>query len=110
MFHTKIVLYKKLYPTGSGPGLFSGKVNKLGKGEGFNELTVRYIIPNIGTATYETAKQLNSLLAPFRKSEHRNIYKPLNGQRISDSCQIISFDDKSLFTNVTLNETIDIIL
>lgn len=56
MFHTKIVLYKKLYPTGSGPGLFSGKVNKLGKGEGFNELTVRYIIPNIGTATYETAK------------------------------------------------------
>ena len=110
MFHAKIVPYKKLHPTGSGPGLFSGNVNKLGKGEGFNELIMRYIISNIGTATYETAKQLNSLLAPFRKSEHRNIYKPLKGQRISDSCQIISFDDKSLFTNVTLNETIDIIL
>ena len=49
-------------------GLFylTAKVHKLGKGEGFNELTMRPVISNIGTATYETAKYLNSLLAPLR--------------------------------------------
>ena len=43
---------KKLYPTGWRPGLFYGtaKVHNLGKGEGFNELTMRRIIFNIGTA------------------------------------------------------------
>ena len=63
--------HKKLYPTGSRPGLLYGtaKVHNLGKGEGLNELTMRRIISNIGTATYETAKYLNSLLAPLEKSE-----------------------------------------
>ena len=45
--------YKKLYPTSSRPGLLYGtaKVHKLGKGEGLNEITMRPIISNIGTAT-----------------------------------------------------------
>ena len=108
---------KKLYPTGSRPGLFHGtaKVGKVRKEETFDELTMRPIISNIGTATYETAKYLNSLLAPLGKSEcsllsTETIIKHIKGQRIPDCYQIISFDVKSLFTNVPLDETINIVL
>ena len=57
--------YKRMYPTGSRPGLFytTAKLQKLPSGEGLNELTMRPIISNIGTGTYETAKFLNCLLA-----------------------------------------------
>ena len=53
--------YKKLYPTGSRPGLFYGtlKVLKVKQQEGLDRLTMRPIIFNIGTATYETAKYFN---------------------------------------------------
>ena len=63
--------YKRMYPAGSRPGLFYTTVNvhKLQNGEGLNELTMRPITSNIGTATYETAKFLNSLLAPLGKSD-----------------------------------------
>ena len=64
--------HKKFYPTGSRPVLFYGmaKVLKLQGNQGLNELTVRPIISNIGTATYETAKYLNDLLSPLGKSQH----------------------------------------
>ena len=56
--------YRRMYPTGSRPGLFytTAKVHKLQNGVGLNELTMRPTISNIGTATYETEKFLNSLL------------------------------------------------
>ena len=62
--------YKKLYPSGSKLGLFysTAKVHKLKIGEGLKELTVRPIISNTGTATYETGKYLNTLLTPLTKS------------------------------------------
>ena len=62
--------YKNLYSTGSKLGLFYGtaKVHKLKIGEGLKELTVRPIISNTGTATYETGKYLNTLLTPLTKS------------------------------------------
>ena len=46
-----------MYPTGSRPGLLytTTKVHKLQNGEGLNKLTMRPIISNIGTATYEIA-------------------------------------------------------
>ena len=60
-----------MYPTGSILGLFYGtaKVHKLGKGD-LNELTMGPIIWNIGKATCETAKYINSLLALLGKSDH----------------------------------------
>ena len=63
--------YKRMYPTGSRPGLFytTAKVHKLLSGEGLSELTMQPIVSNVGTATYETAKFLNSLLAPLGKSD-----------------------------------------
>ena len=61
-----------MYTIGSKPGLFYGtaKVHKLKIGEGLKELTVRPIISNIGTATYETAKYLDTLLTPLTKSQY----------------------------------------
>ena len=62
--------YKRMYPTSSRTGFFytTSKVHKLQKEQGLNELTMQPIISNAGTATYETAKFLNSLLAPLGKS------------------------------------------
>ena len=56
--------HKKLYRTGSRPDLFYGTamVHRLHSNQGLNELTVRPIISNISTATYETANYLNNLL------------------------------------------------
>ena len=75
---------------------------------------MRPIISNIGTATYETAKFLNSLLAPLGKSDRsilntRAFVNQVKGQRIPDGYKMISFDVKNLFTNIPLNETINII-
>ena len=109
--------YKRMYPTGSRPGLFytTAKVHKLQNGEGLNELTMRPIISNIGTATYETAKFLNSLLAPLGKLDRSILnteafVNQVKGQKIPEGYKMISFDVNSFFTNVPLNETIDIIL
>ena len=109
--------YKKMCPAGSRPGLFytTAKVHKLQNGEGLNELTMRPIISNIGTATYETAKFLNFQLAPLGKSDRSILntgafVNQVEGQRIPEGYKMISFDVKNLFTNVPLNETIDIIL
>ena len=80
-----------MYPTGSRPGLFytTAKVHKLKNGEGLNELTMRPIISNIGTATYETAKFLNSLSAPLGKSDRsilntKAFANQVKGQRIPE--------------------------
>ena len=109
--------YKKLYPTGSRPGLFYGtaKVHKLQGNQGLNELTVRPIISNIGTATYETAKYLNNLLSPPGKSQHtvpnsKKLVEETKEERIPIGYKMILFDVKSLFTNVPLDETIETIL
>ena len=59
--------YKKLFSTGSRPGSFfvTAKVHKLQSNQVLNELTVRPIISNIGTATYETVKYLDNLPLPL---------------------------------------------
>ena len=93
----------------------AAKVHKLQSGEGLNELTMRPIISNIGTATYETATSLNSMLAPLGKSDcsildKEEFVKQVKSQRIPEGYKITSLDVKSLFTNVPLKETIDIIL
>ena len=70
---------------------------------------------SFGTATYETAKFLNSLLAPLQKSDlsilNREAFvSQVKGQRIPEGYKMISFDVKNLFTKIPLNETTDIIL
>ena len=97
-----------MYPTGSKPGLFytTAKVHKLQSGERLNELKMWPIVSNDGTATYETAKFLNSLLAPLGKSDRSLLnteafVKQVKGQRIPEDYKMISFDVKNLFTNIS---------
>ena len=99
--------YKRMYPTSSRPGFFytTAKVHKLQSGEGLNELTMRPIVSNVGTATCKIAKFLNSLLAPLGKSDRSILnteafIKQVKGQRIPERYEMISFDVKNLFTNV----------
>ena len=91
--------YKRLYPTGSKPGAFYGnaKVNKLRKGEELKELTLRPIVSNIETATYDTAKYLANLLALLRKSDYTIINTPdfinrLKQEKIPRKYTIIPFN------------------
>ena len=64
-------IYKKVYPTGSALGKFYGnaKIHKLSSND-VNDLPLRPIVSNIGTATYETAKYLAKLLSPLSKSNY----------------------------------------
>ena len=93
--------YKKLYHTGSRSGLFYGtaKVHKLQSNQGLNELTVRPMLSNIGTATCETAKYLNNLLSPLRKSQHtvlnsKEFVEKIKVEIIPIGYKMISFDVK----------------
>ena len=110
-------IYKKLYPSGSQPGLFYGlaKVHKLKEGEGVGQLPIRPIISNINTATYDLAKFLAKLLSPLNKSEYTisstdRLLETLKGKSVPPNHKMVSFDVTSLFTNVPLEYTIDIIL
>ena len=76
------------------------------KAERLNELKMRPIVSNDGTATYETAKFLNSLLAPLGKSDRSLLnteafVKQVKGQRIPEDYKMISLDVKNLFTNIS---------
>ena len=78
-------------------------------------MTVRPIISNIGTATYKTTKYLNNLLSPLGKSKHtvpnsKEFVEKIKEERIPIGYKMISFDVKSLFINVSLDETIETIL
>ena len=79
-------------------------MHKLQSGERLNEL--KTIVSNDGTATYETAKFLNSLLAPLGKSDRSLLnteafVKQVKGQRIPEDYKMMSFDVKNLFTNIS---------
>ena len=115
--HLEEKQYKKLYPTGSKPGLFYGtaKVHKLKIGERLKELIVRPILSNIETATYETTKYFNTLLTTLTKSQYiilstDDFIQKINSERIPKGFKMISFDVKNLFTNVPLHQTIEIVL
>ena len=112
--------YKKLYPTGSRPGLFYGtpKVLKLQlqqQQQRLEELTMKPIISDIGTATYEIAKYFNKLLTPLSKSDYNilnteGLVRRLREEKIPSGYKMISIDVESLLTNVPLYKTTDFIL
>ena len=79
------------------------------------ELPLRPIISNCGTATYETSRYLAGLLAPLTKNEYtindtHDFVNRLNSLSIMNDEKMVSFDVSSLFSNVPLDFTIDIIL
>ena len=109
--------YNKVYPTGSNAGKLYGtaKIHKLPESGTVDQLPLRPIVSNIGTASHYLAKHLAKILAPLSKSEYTvqntkdfvNFIKP---QKIPFNYQLISFDVVSLFTNVPIDATIDIII
>ena len=108
---------KKLYPTGSCPRKFYGtpKIHKVQVNGNIDNLPIRPIVSNINTATYNLVKYLSKLLAPVRESEYiikstRDFIGKAKAKERSNGYQMISFDVKSLFTNVPIDRTIDIIL
>ena len=76
---------------------------------------MRPVISNFGTTTYEIAKYFNKLLTPLDKSDYnilntKDLIRRLREETIPAGYKMISFDVKSLFTNVPLDKTIDYIL
>ena len=110
--------YNVIYPTASRPGRFYGtaKLHKVAEGcTDVDQLPIRPIISNIGTATYKTSKYLAKLLAPLTRSTYTissttDFIKYTKNLKIGKDYEMVSFDVSNLFTNVPLDFTIDLIL
>ena len=110
--------YNSIYPTASRPGRFYGtaKLHKLNQGcTDVNQLPIRPIISNIGTATYKTSKYLAKLLAPLTKSKYSikstsEFISFIRDLKVDKEYDMVSFDVSNLFTNVPLEFTIDLVL
>ena len=104
-------IYERLAPTGSKPGILYGlpKVHK-------TNLPFRPILSAIGTHSYNLSKFLLSLLSPLLTNRYllpdtfSFLDELRNSDLDSDNVFMASFDINSLFTNVPLEETIDIII
>ena len=71
----------------------------------------RAIVSSIGAYNYNLAKYLSSLIAPLLHSKYsvKDSFSFVEELRSFDFNKfLISFDVESLFTNIPLNETIDI--
>ena len=69
----------------------------------------------IGTASYQSTKHLAKLVSPLSKLEYpvANNIESINNiksEKIPNGHLFLSFDVKSLFTNILLNHTINISL
>ena len=110
--------YRKLYPQGSRPAQFYGtaKIHKVPQNSvSDQDLPLRPIISNIGTASYETSKYLAKLLSPLSTSAYtikntKDFISQIKDLVVPNDFSLVSFDVESLFTNVPLDFTIDVIL
>ena len=73
------------------------------------------IISNIKKSTYELTKYLAQILKPLGQSQYtikssKLFIKRLKRQKIPPGYQLVSFDLVSLFTNVSLKETINMVI
>ena len=114
-FHKDV--YAKLYLTGSSPEKIYGttKVHKLSRNDNVQVLPLRPIRSNINTATYQLARCLAKTLSPLSRSQYtvkisNKFLNVIKQQVAPSSYKLVSFDVESLFTNVPLDKTIDIIL
>ena len=106
----------KLFPTGSAPGKFycTAKKHKMPENGTIEDLPLRPIVSNIGTASYHLAKYLAKVLSPLNKSEYTvnstTDFKSIQKLKIPNKHKVISFDVKALFTNAPLDYTRNVIL
>ena len=104
------VLYSHLYPTGSQPGKVYGmcKVHKDG-------YPLRPVISMINTAEYNLAKWLDNYIKPNIPCQYsvvstNEFLDNLKHTVFDKTDKIVSFDVVSLYTNIPLMETIDLIV
>ena len=110
--------YNDIYPSSSRPGRFyaTAKRHKVpAECNDVNQLPLRPIVTNIGTATYGVSKYLAKLLHPLSVSPYtvtstQDFVNKIKDQEVPQGYTITSFDVTSLFTNVPLEHTIEIIL
>ena len=102
-------LLHELSPKGSSPGKLYGmcKIHK-------KDNPMRPVVSMIGTAEYQLAKYLDSLIKPnlpqtFMLNSTTDFLEKLKKFKIQPGDKMISFDVRSLFTNIPLLETIQII-
>ena len=110
-------IYIKLYQTGSSPVKFyrTAKIHKLSTHGTVDELPHRPIISNVNTAIHQLAHYLAKLLSALSRSEFTvesiNTFANIIKQKsIPSGYKLVSFDVKSLFTNVPLDRIIEITL
>ena len=106
--------YKKLYATGSGPGILFG-LPKTHKANFASNHQLRPIFAAYNAASYKLAKFLVPVLSPFTTGEYTVDNSFTFCQKIcsvenANQLFMTSFDKESLFTNIPLYETINICL
>ena len=101
---------KRLIPSGSSPGKLYGlcKVHK-------DNYPLRPVISMLNTPEYELAKYLDGFIKPnipdsYMLNSTNDFIEKLNAYPLKGHEKMVSFDVVSLFTNVPLIETIDIII
>ena len=101
--------YDSLFATGSSPGILYGlpKVHKPG-------IPIRPILAAYNTATYKLAKYLLPLLEPITRNQYtlKNsyaFYHDITSRNIGGNSFMVSYDITSLYTNIPVIETIEII-
>ena len=106
-----------IYRTGSSTGKFYGTARKykLTPTGTIDYISMRPVIFNIGTVSHQPSKHLSKLLYPLCKLEYTvaNNIESINNiksEKIPTGHSFLSFDVKSLFTNILLDHTINMIL
>lgn len=109
--------YKQLYSTGLFPGKFYGiaKLHKLSNDDNIKKLPIRPTISDIGTGEYHLSKYLSKLLSPLIISEYtvfstKYFVQNIQIIKVPTWYDMVSFDVKSSFTNVTLEYAIGLVL
>ena len=110
--HLDSDVYENIYPKGSQPARIYG-LPKMHKDRGPNSAPpFRPIVSSIGTYNYNLAKYLCNLLSPHIPTEHCATDTFTFVQDIQSLSMfgkfMVSFDVESLFTNIPLEECIDL--
>ena len=101
-----------MYPSGSAPACIYGTPNmhKFCSSDSFPKLCP--IVSSIGTLNHNLARFLCDLLSPLVPNYYSckdtfSFVSQIKNANLSKKC-LVSYDVTSLFTNITLQETIDI--
>ena len=79
-----------------------------------DQLPIRPIVSNMGTATYQLAKYLAKLLSPLSQSQYtvkstKDLIQKIHNVTVPHGFNI-SFDVKSMFSSIPLEEAINVAL